>query len=115
MQTIIQSGKTTLLVRLQQTMNGVITDPVDLTGITQIRTCFQNADGTELMLTYTGGAVAIIGNPILGKLSISLTSAQTALLALVDAGTLQISLVYGSADPIPIQISQAYSVVQSQC
>lgn len=115
MQTIIQGGKSTLLLRLKQYSNGIEGDPVDFTGITDIQTCFQNTDGTELMLSLLGGAILILGSPLLGKLSIALTSAQTSLLALVDTAILELSLIYGSSDPIKIQVPNAYSVVASQC
>lgn len=115
MQTIIQGSKATLLIRLIQSTNGIQGDPVDLTGITEITTCFQKADGTELMLSFTGGAVSILGSPLLGKLSISLTAAQSALLALVDTAVLEISLIYSGGDPVKVQIVSAYSVVASMC
>lgn len=115
MQTIIQSRKATLLVRLVQSINGVVGDPVDLTGVTEISTCFQNTTGAELVLTKTGGAITVLGSPVLGKLSIALTAAQTALLALTDTDVLELALTYPSSDPIGIQIPQAYSVVASQC
>lgn len=115
MQNIIQGGLTNIAVRLQQVLNGVIGDPVDLTGVTEIVTCFQNTDGTEVTLTLTGGAVTILGNPILGKIGIQITAAQTTLMKVTDGDTLELAITYGSADPVKTQIPNAYAVLQSQC
>ena len=114
-QEIIQGSQETLMVRLKNIANGIEGDPVDLTTITEIKTCFQNADGTELMLTKTGGAISVLGNPVLGKISIALTAAQTTLLAVTSIATLEISLIFSGADPIKIQISKAYTVLPSVC
>lgn len=107
---IIQGGKVTLTIRLVDSLTG---DPFDLTGVTAIETCFLNADATELMLAL-GTGIIILGNPILGKIAISLTAAQTALLDLVSLATLELA-VTTSGDPIKIQIPQVYSVLQSEC
>ena len=89
-------------------------DPLDLTGVAEITACFQKTDGTELMISLTGGGITILGNPILGKIAIALTAAQTALLAVVEASTLELALTY-SGDPFKVQIPNAYSVSQSVC
>lgn len=115
MQTIIQGGAKTLNVRLLQKINGVVGDPVDFTGVTQISTCFLKSDGTELMLSLTGLAIAIVGSPLLGRLSIALTSAQTALLAAIENGTLELTITYGILDPIKVRILGAYEVVETEC
>jgi hypothetical protein len=115
MQVIIKGSKKALTVRLGTAVNGVQGDPVDLTGITEITTCFLQSDNTELMLSKTGGQITIIGSPFLGKLSIYLSAANSALLQAVDTATLQLSLVYGTDDPILIQIPTAYAVVDSTC
>lgn len=110
--TIIQGGKTALICRFINTLTG---DPFDLTGITQITTCFQNQDGTEIMLTLMGGAITVVGNPLLGKIMVSLTSAQTAVLMTVSVTDLELAFQFGSSDPIKSQISGAYLVTQSLC
>lgn len=116
MQTIVQGGQSTILVRLNSIQNGIVGDPIPLTPMYNIKSCFMNADGTELMLDLLGGAITILGDPNLGKLSIALTAAQTALLQLVDTATLEVDLIATlGADPKKIQIPQAYSVVQSVC
>lgn len=111
---IIQGGKAIIPIRLTDQSTG---DPYDLTSVAEIKTCFQNSDGSELMVTKTGGAISVVGNPILGKLQIALSSAQTALLDEVDegTGTLEIAITVGSSDPFKFWIPGAYSVSPSQC
>lgn len=116
MQNLIQGSKATMTIRLVQQVNGFVGDPVDLTGITEVKTCFLQADGvTETMLTLTGGAITILGNPVLGKLAIALTAAQTAALAVMSNSTLELALIYGSTDPVKVQIPNAYAVVPTGC
>lgn len=109
---IYQGGKAVFQVNI---LNKETRTPFDLTGATQIHTCFTNDDGTELMLSLSSG-VTIQGNPILGQILISLTAAQTALLIPVQLGTLElaITLLLGS-DPIKTQILNAYDVLASVC
>lgn len=109
---IIQGGATNppILIRL---VDGSTGDPFDLTSITQIVSCFFNADGTELMVSLLGGQIAIVGNPVLGKISITLTSAQTVLLALTDSQTIELAI--GATNPIKIQIQNAYAVLPTVC
>ena len=90
-------------------------DPLDLTGITAISTCFLNDDGSELSLSLAGGEIAVYGNPVLGKISITLTAAQTALLAVDDRATLQVAFTYGAGQPIVLQIPMAYSIIATDC
>lgn len=106
---IIQGGKATLVVRL---LNDQTQDPYDLTGVTALTTCFQNDDGSELMLTLSSG-ISIL-SAVLGKIQIVLTSAQTALLRTVQLHTLELSITT-TGDPIKVQIPDAYSVVQTVC
>lgn len=116
MQTIVQGGQTTILVRLNSVSNGVVGDPIPLTPMYDIKSCFMNADGTELTLSLLTGGITILGDANLGKLSIAMTAAQTALLQLIDSGTLEVDLIATmGADATKIQIPQAYSVVQSVC
>lgn len=113
-QPIIPGGKASLTVRLTQVVSGIVGDPVDLTGITEISTCFPKDDGTDLVVTKTGGAITILGNPILGKLQIALTSAQTALISSTANGVLELALTY-TGDPVKIQIKNAYVVETAEC
>lgn len=52
---------------------------VPLTGYTEIQALFANADGSTLMLSYTGGAIVVTSAPD-GMFTVALTAAQTALL-----------------------------------
>lgn len=54
-------------------------DPLDLTAATVISACFPNEDNTELTLGLGTGIAVVSG--ILGKLSVTITAAQSALLA----------------------------------
>lgn len=91
-------------------------DPVNFTGIYDIKTCLPNADGTELMLSLVGGQISIVGNPILGKIQIMFTAAQSALLSTAASGTLEIAIVPTlGADPWKVQIPNAYVIIGSEC
>jgi hypothetical protein len=90
-------------------------DPLDLTGITEISTCLLNDDGTELVLSLTGGQISVYGNPILGKISITLTAAQTALLAVDDSADLQVAFTYGAGQPSVLTIPGAYNIIATDC
>ena len=110
---IYQGGKFVITVRLINPMTG---DPYDLTTCTAISTCFQNTDGTELMLSLLSG-VAIVSPATFGKITITGTAAQAALLAVVQLATLQLSLTFSGdpSNPIVVQIPNAYNVNQTQC
>ena len=113
---IIQGKKAQLTVRLRNATNGVEGDPIDLTTITEISACFVNTDGTELTLRKTTGGVVVVGSPLIGKIQLVLTAAQTALMAITDHETLEIDLTFGvGVDPIGMQIRDAYSVIASRC
>lgn len=107
---IIQGGEMTFFVRLINKQTG---DPFDLTGATAITTCFYNTDGTELNLSL-GSGISIVSPAPIGKLQISLSAAQTALLDVISDQILEISVEFGG-DPTKIQIFNAYSVLESVC
>lgn len=117
MYNIIQGSRTdspanpfvVLLKTDAETMN-----PFDLTAVTEVETCFQNTDGTELTAKLTTGEIEVIGNPILGKLGIVLDAAETALLAVTEGATLELAITT-TGDPFKVQIPLAYSVAQSDC
>lgn len=106
---IVQGGRTNFIVRLVDQDTGNI---YPLTGATALSTCFENTDGTELMLAL-GSGVSII-DAAAGKLQISLTSAQTALLRTGLANTLELAVTF-TGDPLKIQIPEAYDVLQTVC
>lgn len=113
---IVQGSQSSFLLRLYNQTNGVLGDPVDLTTMYDIKTCFQNSDGTETTLSKLTAGIAVVGSPLLGKITVSLTAAQTALLALSDPGELQISLIATlGADPVKIDVRNAYDVVETTC
>lgn len=107
---IIKGSKAQLIVRLRD----VNDDPYDLTGVTEIQTCFQNEDGTETVIKLTTSGIAIIGNPILGKISINLTASNTNLLSTADVGILELAITT-SGDPTKLQVPGAYEVDASVC
>src|SRR5690348_570234 len=121
MLTIIQGRAVSPQVRLIQPVlpappldfPGKMYVPYPLTGATAISTCFQNADGTETMLTL-GSGISIVGDAALGIIQLSLTAAQTALLTPVTGQALQLSIAFGG-DPIGVLIPDAYEVVTSLC
>lgn len=106
---IIQGGKAVIVVRL---LNSETRDYYDLTGLTALTTCFQNEDGTELMLTLSSGISVL--NATAGKIQITLTAAQTAALRVVQCATLELALTF-TGDPIKTQIADAYDVAQTVC
>lgn len=107
---IVQGGKSSIIVRLINKTSG---DPLDLTGVTALSTCFGNADGSELALTL-GSGITIL-SAVIGKIEIDITSAQSTLLTPIVAATLELTITYPSSDPIKIQIPNAYSVIASVC
>jgi hypothetical protein len=101
------------LVRLRQ--DPVTQDPLDLTGVTAITTCFAKADGTELMLALNSG-ISFVGNPLLGKLLITITAALSALLAPIDGAELELKITFpGNTDPTIFKIPNGYSVLAADC
>lgn len=110
---IIKGGIKNLIVKINDGSTGTPPDPLDLSTVTEITTCFKNEDDTELMKSLTGGGITVL-NPFIGKIQIALTDAETALLAEVDSETLEIAVDLG-AGPIKLQISNAYSVIPSIC
>ncbi len=108
---IIQGGNKNFTVRIKSEATG---DPLSLAGLVEISTCFLNIDGTELMKTYTAsGGITVVSAP-LGKIQIALSAAETALLAVVESSTLEISIDLGSG-PVKFQIEDAYEVLATVC
>lgn len=110
---IIQGGKKQFTVRISSESTK---DPLDLTTVAEITTCFKTSDSEnpELMLSLTGGDIAVIGDPLLGKIQITLNDTDTAGLGLVDNETLELAIDLG-AGPLKLQIPNAYSVIESVC
>lgn len=87
--------------------------PFDLTGVTDITTCFQNSDGTETMLSL-GSGISVVGNPSLGTILINATALQTAKFIPVTGQALELAISFGG-DPTKYQIPDAYEVVTGLC
>ncbi len=109
---IVKGSKATIKVRLLRKTD---LSPLDLTGITEISTCFLNDDGTELMLSLTGGNIAIIGDPILGLVAITLTSEMSQDFAVDSSTALQLALEYANGDPSILKVPGAYSILANDC
>jgi len=109
--TIIQGGHRIFTVLL---IDPATKSPLDLTSATSISTCLYNADGTELDLNLTSG-ITILTPANLGKIQISLSAAQTALLRTVGLTPLEVAVSIASGDPVKCQIANAYIVSQSVC
>lgn len=108
---IIPGGRGELIVRLVNAKTG---DPYDLTGCTALTTCFLKDDGTELSLSL-GSGITIV-NALFGKIQIVLTAAQTMLLRPLTSGNLELAVTIPAyADPIKVQIPDAYEVPQGEC
>lgn len=67
----------------------------DLTTATEITVCFKNQDLTTLSKTMGGGAVSIV-TAVAGKLSVTLTDTETALLYADDAVAIYIMIDVGT-------------------
>ena len=76
---IIQGSDRTLKV----TMRDVNGDGIDISAETEITACFKKIDGTYLEITLTSGQITKT-DVNLGKIQITLTDADT---ALIEAGT----------------------------
>jgi len=99
--------KATMVIRLK---NGDTTDPWDLTGLTEVSTCFEKQDGTELTVSLTGGQFVVVGSPLLGKLALTLSAAETTNLKPTQGvKTMELTLTY-TGDPVATDIPMAYEV-----
>lgn len=109
---IIQGGRRDLIIRL---IDAKTRDYYNITGVTAITTCFENVDGTELMLSLGSGITILDATQ--GKIQVSLTSTQTTPLRTGNAFTMEIALTFPSnpSDPLKVQIPNAYDVSQTVC
>jgi hypothetical protein len=93
-------------------------DPYDLAGNTEISACFLNANGTTLTVTLGAAAIIVNGIDALGSISITLTDAETALLALGENQTFHV-LVDVGAHPggtrTAIEFKQVLDVIEAIC
>jgi len=90
-------------------------DPFDLTGETEITVCFKAADGgASIDLTKGGGDVTITGSLLLGKISVSISDANT---DLIETGEKVDFMVYVDKGAIrtPIAFFQLIDVKEPPC
>ena len=106
---IIQGKKSVFTVKLNDAATG---ERYDLTPVTVLTACFERQDGTSLTLGIGTGIVVL--SAIYGRIQVSITAAQSALLSQVDNATLALSITT-TGDPVGVLIPNAYSVVQSPC
>ena len=69
--------------------------PFDLSSATEIKALFSNADGSVLTVTMTGGQIVIL-NGCAGKIKVSLTDLQTALLNVGEAQSFELEIHIGT-------------------
>jgi len=106
---IIQGQDKTFRVKLRD-KNG---DPYDLTSNTEISACFMKADGTVLTVTKTSTAI-VVASLIKGFIDVSLTDAETILLAVGEKQDFQVCVDYGTVKRCSIA-KQLLTVEQTLC
>jgi hypothetical protein len=87
-------------------------NPIDLTNCTEIKVIFQNADGTETILTKTGGAVTIPTPQILGNAQVAISSQVSSVLNIGEYQDFTATLTIG-ADISTVQFPEALSVFET--
>lgn len=107
---IIQGGYKQFVVRLRDQSSD---DPIDLTSATEITVCLKNADETDLELTLTDLEISLVSGP-LGKFLVTVTSAQSALLKVLDNASMQVSYTLSGNTRRTI-VERAYSVLEALC
>lgn len=84
--------------------------PFDLTGVTQIKAYFPKADGTALEKNMTpSGAISVL-SACAGKIKITLSEADTALLNVGEAQSFEVEIQIGTNTSI-IQFVEALNVI----
>lgn len=109
MVSIIQGEDKEIFVRVTDS-NG---DPLDITNHSEITACFLNADNTLLSLSLGLGIDKETPFAI-GKIKITITAAQSLLLAEVKNTTLELALTNAGLIN-KVQIKSAYSVIAKVC
>lgn len=106
---IVQGEDMTVTVRIA-TESG---DPYDFTGFTEVSAVFTKTDGTCLTLTETGGDITVVLPITSGKVEISLTDADTLLLA---SGTNGFELIIDKGtDRRIVQFKNSLNVLERLC
>ncbi len=104
---IIKGEDKEIQIRLASAETG---DPYDLTDVTAVTCNFTNTDLSNLALSLSAGIA--ITTALAGKLTMTLTAAQTALLLLSSNSTMQLNLTK-NAKITKVQIPKAFSVIAS--
>lgn len=90
--------------------------PLDLTTLTEATTCMLKTDTTSHEFSLTDNTIAIVGNPLLGQISINPTDIWPVDLEMRDSATLEVKLFFNSSTkPIIVQVPLSYSVVEEIC
>lgn len=83
---------------------------LDLTGATEITAVFEKTDGTTLSVTMTGAAITVVAAKA-GRISITLSDTNTALLKARDDGSYEIAVDIGAVKKI-FQFEQELEIVE---
>jgi len=92
--------------------------PYDLTGVTAITVCFPATDGTTVQYTLAASEVAIVGSPLLGTISVTMSSVKTALMEAGELVDFEVILDVGAppgGDRKYVQFIQMVSVIDPAC
>jgi hypothetical protein len=93
--TIIRGSDRTFSVLINYTCGGNDPQPFDLSGTTEIKAIFPNADGTTVVETLTSGRVTIT-SPFAGKIKIFIPDGDTSLLNVGENQSFEIELHAGA-------------------
>jgi len=107
---IIQGEDQDFSIFLRNKSNG---QPVDLTAMTEIEVCFKVQD-VVVSKTLTAVEITIVGSPLLGNISGSLSTTDTDSLSPTKSEEIQVNLT----DPdgkSSILIDDAFSVIEKKC
>jgi len=108
---VIQGEKQAFTVNVVK--KGTTTVPFDLTGFTEITVCFK-VGSSVVVKTETGGDVAVVGDPLLGQISVSLTVADTSAMA-PGNGDIEVDVEKGAGENTKSQSLDSFIVVASIC
>lgn len=99
--TIVQGEDKTLYLRV---VDKLTQDPLDLTNASQITARFKNADASVLSVNLSSGVAIVAATS--GKISVSLTLAQTALLLARENQSFEIEITMGTGSVAKLSVVQ---------
>lgn len=85
-------------------------DPFDLTGVSQIKAYFPKTDGTALEKNLSPSGAIVVLNALAGKIKITLSEADTALLNVGEAQSFEVEIQIGSITSI-VQFVESLNVI----